>query len=97
MCSGRSNSSTTIRAFEPTYVEYLRSPTHRERPVYPPYRGPTTPVTLRFERNATASRHEFVETGNLVIGDAGQRVSEPGLRIDAVEFGRFDQRVGDGC
>ncbi len=25
-----------------------------ERPVYPPYRGPTTPVTLRFERNATA-------------------------------------------
>jgi site-specific recombinase XerC len=41
-------------------------------------------------------RHEFLKTVNLVICDTGQRVGEPGLRIDAVEFGRFDQRVGDG-
>jgi hypothetical protein len=31
-----------------------------------------------------------------MIGDTGQRVGELGLRINAVEFGRFDQRVGDG-
>ncbi len=30
-------------------------------------------------------------------GDAGQRVCEPGLGIDAAEFCRFDQRIGDGC
>jgi hypothetical protein len=31
-----------------------------------------------------------------MISDAGQRIGEPGLRIDAVEFGGFDQRVGNG-
>ena len=28
--------------------------------------------------------------------DAGEGVGEPGLRIDAVEFGGFDRGVGDG-
>ena len=41
-------------------------------------------------------RHEFVELGDLVLGDAAQNVGEPGLGIDTVEFRRFDQRVGDG-
>ena len=36
---------------------------------------------------------EIVEAGSGVIGDAAQRVGEPGLRIDVVEFGGADQRV----
>ncbi len=40
--------------------------------------------------------HEFIQLCDLVVGDAAQRVGEPSLRIDAVEFGGFDQRVGDG-
>jgi len=31
-----------------------------------------------------------------VVGNAGENVGEPGLRIDAIELGRFDQRIGDG-
>ena len=31
-----------------------------------------------------------------MIGDAGQRIGEPGLWIDAVELGGFNQRVGNG-
>ncbi len=42
-------------------------------------------------------RHEFIQLCDLVVGDAGQVVGEPGLRIYAVEFCGFDQRVGDGC
>ena len=30
-----------------------------------------------------------------MIGDAGEHVGEPGLRIDVVELGRVDQRVHD--
>jgi hypothetical protein len=41
-------------------------------------------------------RQEFVELYDLVVGDATENVGEPGLRIDAVEFCRFDQRIGDG-
>ena len=39
--------------------------------------------------------HEFLKTSDLVICDAAQRVGEPGLRIDAVQLGGFDQRIGD--
>ncbi len=41
-------------------------------------------------------RHEFIKTSDLVIGDAGQRLGEPGLRINAVQLSGFDQRIGDG-
>ncbi len=41
-------------------------------------------------------RQQFINTIDHVIRDAVKNVGEPGLRIDAVEFGRFDQRVGDG-
>ena len=41
-------------------------------------------------------RQEFIQPCDLVVGDAAQNVGEPGLRVDAAEFGRFDQRVGDG-
>ena len=34
---------------------------------------------------------------HLVVSDAGKGISKPGLRIDAVQFGGFDQGVGDGC
>jgi hypothetical protein len=29
-----------------------------------------------------------------MIGDATENISQPSLRIDAIELGRFDQRVG---
>ena len=35
------------------------------------------------------------QVGDLVIGDPGQHVGEPGLRIDVVELGRLDQREHD--
>ena len=50
-------------------------------------------VTLPLQRSVKA---EFVDTVNLVIGDAGEDVGEPGLRIDAIELGRLDQAIGDG-
>ncbi len=40
--------------------------------------------------------HQFRKTGDLRIGDAARRVGQPGLRIDAVELGGFDQRIGNG-
>ena len=39
---------------------------------------------------------QFIEAVDLVIRDAAKNVSEPSLRIDAVEFGGFDQTIGDG-
>jgi flagellin-like hook-associated protein FlgL len=39
---------------------------------------------------------EFVDACDFVVGDAAKNVGEPGLRIDAVELRRFDQRIGDG-
>ena len=57
--------------------------------------GATNGSTLRSALSVTP-RHEFVQLCDFVVCDAGQRVCKPGLRINAVEFGRFDQRVGDG-
>jgi hypothetical protein len=31
-----------------------------------------------------------------VIRDTGQNIGEPGLGIDTVQLGGFDQRIGDG-
>ena len=39
---------------------------------------------------------QFVDSIDLVAGDAAKDISEPGLRIDTIEFGCFDQRVGYG-
>jgi len=41
-------------------------------------------------------RHELVETGDLVVRDAVENVGQPGLGIDAVQLGGFNQGVGDG-
>ena len=38
---------------------------------------------------APIPRQEFSQVSDLMIGDPGQHVSEPGLRIDAVELGRL--------
>ena len=41
---------------------------------------------------------EFVEACDFVVGDFGEDPSEPGLWIDFVELGGFDQGVGyRGC
>lgn len=40
--------------------------------------------------------HEFVQAGDFMVGDAGERVGEPGLRIDAIELCGFDQCIGNG-
>jgi hypothetical protein len=39
--------------------------------------------------------HQFVEPGDLVIGDAAEHIGEPGLGINAIQLGGFDQGVGD--
>ena len=41
-------------------------------------------------------RHEFVQTRDLVLGDAAENIGQPGLRINAVQLGGFYQRIGDG-
>ena len=35
------------------------------------------------------------QVGDLVIGDPGQHVGEPGLGIDVIELGRLNQRQHD--
>ncbi|MFT7572353.1 MAG: hypothetical protein ACI9JL_003403 [Paracoccaceae bacterium] len=39
---------------------------------------------------------QFVDAGDFVVGDTVENIGQPGLRIDAVEFGGFDQTIGDG-
>ncbi len=38
---------------------------------------------------------QLVDAVDLVVGNAAENVGEPGLRIDAVEFGGFDLGVSD--
>jgi hypothetical protein len=38
-------------------------------------------------------RQEFVDAIDRMIGDAGENVGEPGLRVDAVELGGLDERI----
>ena len=40
--------------------------------------------------------HELVEARDLVISDATEGGGEPCLRINAVQLGGFDQRIGNG-
>jgi hypothetical protein len=61
---------------------------------------PTRPVAfdgcqLRCLGSVTP-RHEFVDTVDFVIGDLGENPCEPGLGINVVELGGFDQGVGNG-
>jgi hypothetical protein len=39
---------------------------------------------------------QIIDFGDLVVGDAGEDISEPGVGIDGVQFGYFDQGVGEG-
>ena len=41
-------------------------------------------------------RKQFVDPACRMIGDAGEHVGEPGLRVDVVELCGLDQRVEDG-
>ena len=40
--------------------------------------------------------HEVFKAGDLGVGDVGQDIGEPGLRIDTVELGGLDEGIGDG-
>ncbi len=50
---------------------------------------------LRSDLSVTP-RHELVETRDLVIGNAAENIGQPCLRINAVQLGGLDQRIGDG-
>ncbi|GBF27487.1 hypothetical protein MnTg02_02540 [bacterium MnTg02] len=41
-------------------------------------------------------REQFVDPVDLVVGNATEDLSEPGLRIDAIEFCCLNERVGNG-
>jgi len=41
-------------------------------------------------------RKQLVDFVDLVLGDAAEEVGEPGLGVNVVELGGFDQGVGDG-
>ena len=47
-------------------------------------------------RGSVTPGHEFVQPSDLVLGDTAEHVGQPGLLIDTVELGGFDQSVGDG-
>ena len=40
--------------------------------------------------------YELIEAGDLAVGDLAEDPCEPGLRIDVVQFGGFNQGIGDG-
>ena len=52
--------------------------------------------SLRCSLLSVTPRHELVEARDLVISDATEGGGEPCLRINAVQLGGFDQRIGDG-
>lgn len=39
---------------------------------------------------------QFVDAAGGVVGDAGQNIGQPGLRIGVVQFCRDDEAVQDG-
>ena len=49
-----------------------------------------------FVKAAIASKSGQREARDLVISDATEGGGEPCLRINAVQLGGFDQRIGDG-
>ncbi len=40
--------------------------------------------------------HQLVQTGDLVVSNAAENIGQPGLRINAVQLGGLDQRIGAG-
>jgi len=52
-------------------------------------------ISMRLKRSPVPGQ-EFVEPVDRVLGDTGQDVGQPGLRIDVVQFGRDDDAVHDG-
>ena len=50
---------------------------------------------MRLKRSPVPGQ-EFVEPVDRVLGDTGQDVGQPGLRIDVVHFGRDDDAVHRG-
>src|SRR4029077_8842584 len=59
--------------------------------------GDLTP-SLRRERLwlAPVPGQQLVETSDRMVGDAGEDIGQPGLRIDVVELGGHDQAVQEG-
>ena len=49
---------------------------------------------LRSTALSVAPGREFIEPGDLVVGDAAEHVDEPGLRDDAVELGSEEKVSG---
>jgi hypothetical protein len=41
-------------------------------------------------------RQEFVDPGSRVLGDAGEDIGQPSLRIDIVHFGRDNDAIHGG-
>ncbi len=56
----------------------------------------TDRVWLHSALLSVTPRHELVEARDLVVRDAAESVGEPCLRINAVQLGGLDQRIGDG-
>ena len=53
-------------------------------------------MQLRSDLSVTR-RQQSVETIDLVVCDAAERIGEPDLRIDAVELCCFDHQVDEKC
>ena len=56
--------------------------------------GDAGPV-LRSVSLSVRPGHEVFKAGDLGVGDVGQDIGEPGLRIDTVELGGLDEGIGD--
>ncbi len=37
-----------------------------------------------------------METRDLMVGNAAENIGQSCLRVDAIQLGGFDQRIGDG-
>jgi hypothetical protein len=55
-------------------------------------RKPASSVSL-----SIPPRQKIVDPIDRVVDDTAENISQPSLRIDASELGRFDQRVGNSC
>ena len=47
-------------------------------------------------RGSVTPGQQFIDAGDLVIGDAAQNICEPALWVNAVQLGCLNQRVGNG-
>ena len=45
---------------------------------------------------ASVPGKQLVETTDRMVGDAGEDVGQPGLRVDVVQLGRDDEALEDG-